>query len=295
MNNFGSEVVTLAWAACEKDIILTHMLPPSVKENPLTFEKYYETLKTQREGGVRGCYPHLILFDTQKFSNKFRYMILECLVNTVNSVVYGDSHQHQNLRHMQFFSAHEKLHKNKLDASQKTSFLTDAVGYMELIWGLKSKEEYATKVARYLKNSIIFQYSKHFEKYENNATDVNWDVWTLIDDHLSKSNGSQKTVSLCLQPWMFQTPSQNLSPLSVSMQFKSIPSKLTQSDDSSDSSDILSTHTRKSPPTVPVQTDISSRKRTLNDCDNFVSPIGNPPIISPPNQSQNHLIDPSKI
>jgi hypothetical protein len=292
MNHFGSEVVTLAWAACEKDIILTHMLPPSQKENPLTFEKYYDTLKTQSDRGARGGYPHLILFDTQKFSNKFRYMILECLVNTVNSIVYGDSHQLHNLRHMQLFLAHEKLYKNKLDASQKTSFLKSALGYMELIKGLKSKEEYATKVARHFQNSIIFQYSKHFEKYENYASDVNWDVWILIDDHLAKSNGSLKTVSLCPQPWMFQTLSQNLSPLTLSMQSKSIPVISSQSDDSSDSSDIHSTETRKSP-TAPVQMDIGSRKRTLNDCESLVSPIVNPPIISLP--KQNHMIDPSII
>lgn len=170
----GSKMLLCAWQECEASIICKEMLSPSMvgKKNPLTLPKFYETLKMQKEG-VRSL-PHLVDFNTPKFSAKHRYSLVECLISNVNKQVFGGGGGGGDIGRQSLFSVSKSLHK--LD---KNLFLQEAVRYMELMMHQKSKDSYGEVIREQFANSVIFSRSHYFK--------VNTDecVWDEIEPELS--------------------------------------------------------------------------------------------------------------
>lgn len=158
----GSKLLLCAWQECEASIVCKEMMSPSMvgKKNPLTLAKFYETLKMQKEG-IRSL-PHLVDFNTPKFSAKHRYSLVECLILNVNKQVFGGGCPQESL-----FSVSKSLHK--LD---KPLFLQESVRYIELMMHQKSKDSYEQVIREQFADSVIFGKSQYFK---GNTDECVWD------------------------------------------------------------------------------------------------------------------------
>ena len=175
----GHELLREAWGKCERVLFERKIC------EPWSLDNFYEAMKSYRDGGGARNY-------TSEYT--YRYILMEVLIKSVNSIVYGEDDE-GGRRQVQFFSVTKDLNKKLTDKRQRTSYVNEVVKYIEMVKRLTAKERYGLEMCDNFSNCVMFQYSEHFGDYVENSGKADWRVWMMLDE---QSLAMSATSSVCL-------------------------------------------------------------------------------------------------